>query len=213
MKKSLEYLSIQSFILIHRSFLLLKKPTAGWGLCFGHLKHWIKIYFLYYLKQFLDLIYSIQALFGILYNGKWQIKLLEDVQRRSTKLLPVLKQLSYKETLHQLDLPTLVYLNARGNINKTRKLLTGKYDASFPGFLCLTRHQHNLRGHHLKLQCSYSKLDLRKYCFPHCTTSMQKDVLQDMISAKTVKQFENQLDLLWKEQPFTFDYLACYQLL
>ena len=33
----------------------------------------------------------------------------------STKLVPVLKECSYEERLHQLDLPTLVYHRARGD--------------------------------------------------------------------------------------------------
>ena len=46
-------------------------------------------------------------------HQKRHIKLLEDVQRRSTKLLPELNVLSYEERLRQLDLPTLVYRGAR----------------------------------------------------------------------------------------------------
>jgi len=34
---------------------------------------------------------------------------IENVQRRATKMLPGLKELSYKERLKQLDFPTLVH--------------------------------------------------------------------------------------------------------
>ena len=99
--------------------------------------------------------------FGVLTkNGR-----LEDVQRRPTKLLPELKVLSYEERLRQLDLSALVYHRARRVMIEVYKLLTGKYDISLPGFLCLSRHQHNTGGHHLKLQHSHSKLDLRKHFF------------------------------------------------
>ena len=88
-------------------------------------------------------------------HHKLQIMISEDVQRRSTKLLPVLKERSYEERLHQPDLPTVVYRRARGDVVETYKLLTGKYDTSLPSFLCLSRHQCNARGHHLKLQYNH----------------------------------------------------------
>ena len=40
---------------------------------------------------------------------------------------------------------------------------------------------------------------------------MWNDFPVNAIQAKTVKNFERQLDLFWKEQPFKFDFLACYQ--
>ena len=142
---------------------------------------------------------------------KRQIKIIEDVQRRSTKLLPKMSELSYEERLRELDLPTLVYRRARGDMIETYKLLTGKYDISLPTFLILSTHQHYTRGHHLKLQHRHSKLELRKHFYSNRVTTMWNDLPKTVINAKTIKEFEKQLDLFWKDQPFKFDFLASYQ--
>ena len=48
---------------------------------------------------------------------------LENVQRRATRLVPSLKSLSYEERLRKLNLPTLVYRRARGDMIETFKIL------------------------------------------------------------------------------------------
>ena len=44
---------------------------------------------------------------------KKDVKIIETVQRRATKLVPTLKNLSYEERLRKLDLPTLAYRRSR----------------------------------------------------------------------------------------------------
>ena len=47
---------------------------------------------------------------------KKHIKALEKVQRRATKLIDGFSRLSYEERLHRLDLPTLAFRRARGDM-------------------------------------------------------------------------------------------------
>ncbi|XP_076043699.1 uncharacterized protein LOC143026809 [Oratosquilla oratoria] len=56
------------------------------------------------------------------------IEAIENVQRRATKLVPTLKNLSYEECLRKLKIPTLAYRRARGDMLETFKLLSGGYD-------------------------------------------------------------------------------------
>ena len=56
------------------------------------------------------------------------ITAIENVQRRATKYLPTLKNLTYEEHLQKLDLPTLQFRRLRGDLIETYKLMTGKYD-------------------------------------------------------------------------------------
>ncbi|XP_076030414.1 uncharacterized protein LOC143018713 [Oratosquilla oratoria] len=56
------------------------------------------------------------------------IEMVENVQRRATRMVPELKGLSYEERLRRLNLPTLAYRRARGDMIETYKILTGKYD-------------------------------------------------------------------------------------
>ena len=54
------------------------------------------------------------------------IKLMESVQRRATKIVPTLSLLPYEERLKLLDLPTLKY-RRRGDMIITYKMLNGQY--------------------------------------------------------------------------------------
>ena len=55
------------------------------------------------------------------------MELIENVQHRATKLAPSLKNLPYHDRLHALDLPSLYYRRAQGDMIETYKHLTGKY--------------------------------------------------------------------------------------
>ena len=51
---------------------------------------------------------------------------IEDVQRRATKLIPEIKNLSYPERLRKLKLPTLSYRRIRGQMIKVYKIINNK---------------------------------------------------------------------------------------
>ena len=53
--------------------------------------------------------------------------LLENVQRRATKLVPSLKNYSYEDRLRSLNLPSLYYRRARVDMIETWKYLRGEY--------------------------------------------------------------------------------------
>ena len=56
---------------------------------------------------------------------KKDVDLLERVQRRATKLIPVLSKLSYEGRLKEMDLPSLVYRRIRGDSIDIYKYLHG----------------------------------------------------------------------------------------
>ena len=56
------------------------------------------------------------------------IKDLEKVQMRATKLVITIKNLTYKDRLKRLKLPTLKYRRIRGDMIEAYKILTNKYD-------------------------------------------------------------------------------------
>src|SRR6266516_7054805 len=61
---------------------------------------------------------------------KGLIRGLETVQKRATKLIRVCKDLSYKDRLVFLQLPTLKYRRFRGDMIEVYKILNGFYDAN-----------------------------------------------------------------------------------
>lgn len=57
------------------------------------------------------------------------IEALENVQRRATKLVPCLRDLSHEERLRRLDLPSLAFRRSCGDLIETFKIVTVKYDS------------------------------------------------------------------------------------
>ena len=53
--------------------------------------------------------------------------MIENIQRRTTKLVPELKNLEYSDRLRVLKLPSLYYGRARGDMIETYKYLHGIY--------------------------------------------------------------------------------------
>ena len=71
-------------------------------------------------------------------------ELLENVQRRATKLAPALKDLSYEDKLRSLDLPSLNYRRARGDVIQIYK--TCKRTVQHPGTIHQNRPTRNQRA-------------------------------------------------------------------
>ena len=61
-------------------------------------------------------------------NKQKHIDLLEGVQRRATKAVPGLRNMSYDERLRELGLLRLEHRSIRGDMIETYKILSGKED-------------------------------------------------------------------------------------
>ena len=53
---------------------------------------------------------------------------IENLQRRATKYLLLLRHMTYEERLKKLNILTLGYRRMRGDMIETYKILIGKYD-------------------------------------------------------------------------------------
>jgi len=114
-----------------------------------------------------------------------QIKELEKVQMRATKLVMTVKHLSYKKRLARLKLPTLKYRCTRGDMIEVYKILTAKYDNNVN--LNLERQKNSItRGHSLKLVHPRCHYDLRKYSFTVRIVNLWNSLPENIISANTV---------------------------
>ena len=134
------------------------------------------------------------------------IEAIEAVQRRATRQLPGMKDLSYEERLRKLKLPTLVYRRARGDIIEVFKHVTGTYKLESPFFQLNT--DSITRGHNYKLKKERARLDLRKYFFPHRVVNLWNQLPQDVVNAPTLNSLKNRLDYLWRNADFKYDYKA-----
>lgn len=96
---------------------------------------------------------------------KKDIEIIENVQRRVTRLIPTLKNMSYEDRLAKLDLPTLAYRRIRGDMTETYKILSGIYDGDVCEDQFIMSEGAGTRGHRKKLYTRRSRLDERKYAF------------------------------------------------
>lgn len=78
------------------------------------------------------------------------IRALERVQRRATKLIPDLAQLPYEVRCQRLGLQSLEERRVRGDMIQTFKILHGYDDVPFTNFF--QRNTNHLRGHSMKLK-------------------------------------------------------------
>lgn len=59
---------------------------------------------------------------------------LENVQRRATKMIPLFRNMCYRERLAKLKIPTLAHRRRRGEMIDVFKYLRGVYDTK-PSFI------------------------------------------------------------------------------
>ncbi len=93
------------------------------------------------------------------------MKLLEDVQRRSTKLVKGLQDIEYEERAQLLNLDSLSCRIDKGDMILVYKILHGFLEGVQWQNFFQKADTSRLRGHPLKLRKGRSRLDLRKFTF------------------------------------------------
>ena len=134
-----------------------------------------------------------------------QKELLENVQRRATKTVPGLSDLSYPERLRKLNLPTLAYRRVRGDMIQAYRLMNDidGYDKSLPSLLQMSNT--GLRGHSKKLYKQRANKNIRKFYFTNRSTSLWNSLPEHVINSKDLINFEKNLDKHWKNQDLVYD--------
>ncbi len=122
-------------------------------------------------------------------------KLIEGVQRRATKLVPELSDLPYEERLKKLELPSLYYRRARGDIIEAYKYLHGKYTVNED--LLEKEERTNTRGHSLKLKKKYCKGARRANFFSYRIVNSWNALPDDVVTAPTMNCLKARLDKHW----------------
>ena len=137
------------------------------------------------------------------------ITMIENVQRRATKLVPELSELTYEERLKELELPTLAYRRLRGDLIKVYKIMSGKCDSEVCLNLINRRVDERSSGHPLRIFKERPNLDLRKYGFPHRVVDFwNRRRMGPVVQDESVKDFEYRLDLVLSDQEILYDYEA-----
>ena len=132
-------------------------------------------------------------------------------------MIPELKELTYKERLENLNLPTLAYRRIRGDMIETFKILNNHYDKNVSNFLCMHRDQvqnpDQIRGHSKKLFKRRPRLDIRKHSFGFRIVDPWNSLPEKVVTAPSTKAFERRLDKFWANQDIKFDFKNCIKIL
>ena len=138
------------------------------------------------------------------------IDMIEKVQIRATKMVDGLGSLEYSERLRKLDLPTLVYRRARGDMIEVFKHMH-IYDPDSLPHHCLQLQQHASRKHDFQLVWRRPRDGVRgPQCnsFYHRIVTSWNDLPTNTVKATSIDGFKNALDDAWMEEPFKFDFKA-----
>ena len=122
-------------------------------------------------------------------------QMIDNVQRRTTKLVLELKNLEYDDRLRALKLPSLYYRRARGDMIETYKYLHGIYKVDR---MPLELDNNTVtRGHSLKLKKERVTARQRKHYFRHRVVNRWKTLTEYVISAPSLNIFKSRLDRFW----------------
>ena len=138
-------------------------------------------------------------------------KLIENVQRRATRMLPGFSELEYTERLRKLDLPCMAYRKIRGDIIEVFKMLKGYYDEEIepPLIKNQSRSSMQLRGNDLKLSKSKIKRASRANFFKNRVVNIWNELPGKVLDAPSIVSFERRLDKFWNNFNIKYDFDAC----
>ena len=132
------------------------------------------------------------------------IDALEAVQRRATKILPCLRKFGYEERLRRLNLPTLTYRRARGDMIETYKMVHAVYNKEACPRLDFSVYGAT-RGHDLKLFKKDCNTTFGQNYFSNRVINMWNTLPMEVVHASSVNSFKSDA------QEFDFNYRADFK--
>ena len=121
------------------------------------------------------------------------VDMLQKIQRRATKLIPELRDLTYEERLKECGLTTLETRRLRGDQIEVFKILNG-YENIDSNIFVEIKESKITRGHNYTLVKKQSRLDVRKFSFSQRTINIWNNLSTDCVHASSVNMFKNKID-------------------
>ena len=126
--------------------------------------------------------------------------LLENVQRRATKLVPSIAHLDYTDRLRTLKLPSLKYRRRRGDMIETYKYMHNIYKVNPPP-LGKDRNT-NTRGHRFKLEKRRANRCARQKFYTMRVVNEWNNLPEAIVDAPNINTFKNRLDKHWADSHY-----------
>jgi len=137
------------------------------------------------------------------------INVVENVQRRASKRLPGMSDLTYRERLKCLDLPTLEYRRYRGDMIEMYKLFHDLYDRSTSQLLKESLEKKAPRQSHRNHQFTIYKVPCqkpeRRSFFKVRATDQWNNLPAYIVEAPSLNSFKNRLDNFWKHDDIMYN--------
>ena len=134
---------------------------------------------------------------------KRDLKLIESVQRRVTKFLPGLKDISYEGRLRRMRLPSMFYRLQRGDMIEVYKYLHGLYNiADLPFAL---EESHRTRGNCYKLKKIRCHGLVRQSFFSNRVFELWNSLPNQVVDAPSVNSFKSRLDRHWANRLYSVE--------
>ena len=134
---------------------------------------------------------------------KKDIKMIESVQRRATRLVDGFQNLSYEQRLQELDLPTLAFRRRRGDMIELFKHHHTYDKQSLSSYF--RQRSNPSRQHDFQLERNFALDGLRGVqhnSFYFRTTKMWNELPRKVVEADNLNIFKNRLDQHWKNERF-----------
>ena len=134
------------------------------------------------------------------YRKKDIEKNIERIQRRATKMIPELRDLSYEERLKECGLTNMETRQLRGD--QVFKMLNGYKNIDRNIFFSLKK-DNRTRGHKVTLVKDQCRIDIRKYSFSQRTIDEWNKLSTDCVTASSVNMFKNKVDTYLRRVDYT----------
>jgi hypothetical protein len=127
------------------------------------------------------------------------INKLEKVQKRATRMIGNLRKKPYQQRLRECHLMTLENRRRRYDLLETFKIMKRISDVDYKKLFVL-RNGPSIRGHSMKLQKQYNRLDVRKHFFSQRVIDDWNKLPQAAVDAITVDQFKKIVDPMFRNR-------------
>ena len=122
------------------------------------------------------------------------IRTIEKVQRRATKLTSDVKDLEYPDRLRKLKLPTLAYRRLRGDMIQVYKIVHELIGIKKEILFTMTNVETGTRGNIFKLQKARFTIKIRENAFSNRVVNTWNKLPDEVVNAKSVNKFKSGVD-------------------